>query len=135
MVGACAAYTECKIPTNLSVTAGVEQNSLSWDAVSGATDYKIYWNTTGNVDSSSSSITVNGGTTEDHISLTGGTTYYYRVSSVVGGVESALSVQRSATGWPCNTDSRRQCGSTSQTDLTAVAGATNYTIYWDNVSR
>ena len=136
VVGACAAYTECKIPTNLSVTAGVEQNSLSWDAVSGATDYKIYWNTTGNVDSSSSSITVNGATTEDHISLTGGTTYYYRVSSVVGGVESALSMQQSATplGGPATLTAADNAIRQVKLTWTAVAGATNYTIYWDNVT-
>jgi hypothetical protein len=134
VVGACAAYTECKIPTNLSVTAGVEQNSLSWDAVSGATDYKIYWNTTGNVDSSSSSITVNGATTEDHISLTGGTTYYYRVSSVVGGVESALSVQQSATplGGPATLTAANNEAQQVTLRWTAVGGASSYTIYWND---
>ncbi|MFZ9065153.1 MAG: LamG-like jellyroll fold domain-containing protein, partial [bacterium] len=137
VVGACAAYTECKIPTNLSVTAGVEQNSLSWDAVSGATDYKIYWNTTGNVDSSSSSITVNGATTEDHISLTGGTTYYYRVSSVVGGVESALSVQQSATPLGSTKPTLTAVDNETQQvtiNWNPVAGVDNYTIYWDTVS-
>jgi hypothetical protein len=137
VVGACAAYTECKIPTNLSVTAGVEQNSLSWDAVSGATDYKIYWNTTGNVDSSSSSITVNGATTEDHISLTGGTTHYYRVSSVVGGVESALSVQQSATPLGSTKPTLTAVDNETQQvtiNWNPVAGVDNYTIYWDTVS-
>jgi fibronectin type 3 domain-containing protein len=137
VVGACAAYTECKIPTNLSVTAGMKKNSLSWNAVSGATDYKIYWNTMGNVDSSSLSITVNGATTEDHISLTGGTTYYYRVSSVVGGVESALSVQQSAT--PIGSTAPTLTAADNETQQVTinwnpVAGVDNYTIYWDTVS-
>ena len=36
VVSSCSVYAECHIPTNLTVTAGQEQNVLTWEAVSGA---------------------------------------------------------------------------------------------------
>lgn len=82
-------------PSGLQVTAGTNQNSLVWNAVSGAT-YDVYRNTTGCGDSfaflgSTSSTNYTDG------SLTGGVTYYYQVVSKVGGCSSSPSSCQSGT--------------------------------------
>jgi hypothetical protein len=82
-------------PTGLNATAGNAQVGLNWTAVIGATSYNV------------KRATVNGGpyTTITNVStasstdngLANGTTYYYVVSAVNGGGESANSIQANAT--------------------------------------
>jgi YVTN family beta-propeller protein len=71
-------------PTNVTATAGDEQVTISWDTVSGATSYNIYWSTSSGVSSTSyegkiEDITE---TSYTHTGLTNGTTYYYVVIAV-----------------------------------------------------
>ncbi|MEC7219202.1 MAG: LamG-like jellyroll fold domain-containing protein, partial [SAR324 cluster bacterium] len=141
VVSSCSVYAECHIPTNLTVTAGQEQNVLTWDAVSGASGYKVYRSTSPGVTTSSTLLGSLATTTLTEPSLTGGTTYYYRVLSVKGGQESALSVEKSGTplGLPANWATAGLSATSNesqQVTLTwsGVAGADNYTVYWDNVS-
>ena len=79
---------------NLVVTAGQRQNVLTWDAVSGANSYKVYRSTSSGVTTSSTLVGSPTTPTFTETSLTGGTTYYYRVLAVAGGQESALSVEK-----------------------------------------
>ncbi|HEX9047093.1 MAG TPA: LamG-like jellyroll fold domain-containing protein, partial [Verrucomicrobiae bacterium] len=82
-------------PTGLTATAGNAQVGLSWNASSGATSYNL------------KRATVNGGpyttitnvttTSYTDVSVANGTTYYYVVSAVNAGGESANSSQVSAT--------------------------------------
>lgn len=82
-------------PTNLTATAGNLQVILNWTASSGATSYNVKRSTT----NGSGYTTVSSPTTNTYTdaSLTNGTTYYYVVSAVNAGGESANSSQASAT--------------------------------------
>jgi titin len=86
-------------PTGVTATAQSSSSvSVSWNVVSGATSYKVYYRT-----SSSSASTRNlAGTVTSasytHTGLQANTTYYYYIRAVTGaGAESAYSVYASAT--------------------------------------
>lgn len=80
---------------NLAATPGNALVNLSWNAVTGATGYKVYRSTTsGGTFTEFASPTTNSYTDSP---LTNGTTYYYRVTAIVNGVESAPSNVVSAT--------------------------------------
>ena len=126
---------------NLVVTAGQRQNVLTWDAVSGASSYKVYRSTSSGVTTSSTLVGSPTTPTLTETSLTGGTTYYYRVLAAAGGQESALSVEKSGT--PLDLPSNWATSGLSATSNEAqqvtltwsgMAGAKSYTVYWDNVS-
>ena len=74
-------------PSNLRITSTNQTSiSLAWNAVSGATSYNVYRSTTSGgtysvVASPSTNLSVDSG-------LTAGTTYYYKVSTVISGQES-----------------------------------------------
>ncbi len=79
-------------PTGLGATTGALQTSLSWPAVANATSYNVYWgNNTGITQANS--IKISGITTPAylHTNLANGSIYYYRMTAVVGGMESPLS--------------------------------------------
>lgn len=82
-------------PTGLAATAGDAQVALSWNASSGATSYDVYRSTTsgGEVRYISGLTT----TTYTDTGVTNGNTYYYKVSALTSGLESALSSEVSAT--------------------------------------
>lgn len=92
-------------PTGLAATAGHKQVSLSWNSVAGATSYNVKRATT----SGGPYTTVGPGITGANYldsGLANGTTYYYVVSAVNGGGESANSSQKTATpGAPTFTSS------------------------------
>jgi hypothetical protein len=81
-------------PTGLTATPGNTQIALSWNASSGATSYNVKRSTV----SGSGYATVSSPTTTSYTNtgLTNGTTYYYVVSAVSSGGESANSSQVSA---------------------------------------
>ena len=83
-------------PTNLVATAGNAQVILNWDAVSGATSYKVKRSTTngGPYATLAPTLTTNSYTDSG---LTNGTTYYYRVYAVNAGGNSGDSNQAQAT--------------------------------------
>nr|WP_139367674.1 glycoside hydrolase family 6 protein [Bacillus alkalicellulosilyticus] len=83
-------------PTGVTATAGNEQVSLSWNAVSGATSYTVKRRTspTGALTTVATGLT---STSYTNTSLTNGTTYYYVVTAVNSAGESANSSQVSAT--------------------------------------
>lgn len=74
------------------------KNVLSWETsqVSGLASYRIYWGTTPNPTTLLTS-PLKAATTYTHTGLTNGTTYYYRISAFVGGVETEKSAIVSAT--------------------------------------
>lgn len=93
------AYTLTSLPspTNLTATAGNAQVVLTWDAVDGATSYKIKRSETeAGTYSPVTSVTGSAITFTD-TGLTNGTTYYYTVSAVKSGEESADSNVAAAT--------------------------------------
>jgi fibronectin type 3 domain-containing protein len=82
-------------PSGLVATPGNGAVSLTWDAVSGVTTYRVYGATT----SGGPYTLVASPTTTSYINtgLTNGTTYFYVVRSFNGSVESVNSAQVSAT--------------------------------------
>lgn len=89
--------TTLSYPTNVSAVAGLEQVTITGDAVIGADSYNIYWKT-------SSGVTVLDNKIEGvtfpylHTSL-GDYTYHYIVTSISGVTESSPSSEVSADPW------------------------------------
>jgi fibronectin type 3 domain-containing protein len=82
-------------PTGLTATPGDASDELSWNASIGATSYNVYRSTsTGTETLLQSGVQ---GTTFSDTNLTNGATYFYKVSAVNAGGESALSGEVSAT--------------------------------------
>ncbi|MDE3100575.1 MAG: hypothetical protein KGJ88_13985, partial [Verrucomicrobiota bacterium] len=108
-------------PTGLGATAGNAQVALSWTASSGATSYNV------------KRATVSGGpyttianvstTSYTDSSVTNGTTYYYVVSAVNSGGESANSSEASATP-------SAPTAPPAPTGLTATAGNAQVALSW-----
>jgi fibronectin type 3 domain-containing protein len=82
-------------PTGLQATGGNAQVSLTWTASNGATSYHVKRSTTSG--SGFATITSPTGTSFSDTTVTNGTTYYYVVSALNTGGESANSSQASAT--------------------------------------
>jgi len=82
-------------PTNLSATAGDATVTLNWTASSGATNYKVKRSTTNGGPYSQYATPTTASYTDT--SVTNGLTYYYVVSAVNAGGESANSTQVTAS--------------------------------------
>jgi uncharacterized protein YjdB len=126
-------------PTGVSAASGNAQVTLSWQAVSGATSYNLYYSTTSGVTKTSG--TKVAGVTSPYIQtgLANGTTYYYVVTAVNAGGESGASAQVSAvpqvsaTGAPTGVSA--VSGNTQATiSWIAVNGATSYNLYYSTTS-
>jgi len=94
--GSEVTQTSPVVPTGINVTvSGSTELTISWNPVSNATSYNIYWSTSPGVNKSSSKIA---GVTSPYIhqGLSSGTTYYYIVTAVNNLGESAASAVGSA---------------------------------------
>src|ERR1035437_6929982 len=85
-------------PTGVTATTGNGQVTISWNAVSGATSYNIYWSTTSGVTKTNGNkITNILKSTYTHTGRTNGTPYYYVVAAESFWGVSGASVQVSGT--------------------------------------
>lgn len=84
-------------PAGLTAAGGNRQITLTWGAVNGATSYNVYRGTTANGQAATPIAT--GLTSPGYVNtgLTNGTTYFYKVTAVGPGGESARSNEASAT--------------------------------------
>jgi fibronectin type 3 domain-containing protein len=119
-------------PTGLAATGGNGQVSLSWSASAGASSYNVYRATT----SGGETLYQSGvsGTTFTDSTVTNGTTYYYEVTAVNAGGESAMSNEAFATPQvpaPPTPTGLSATGGNAQVSLqwSASTGATSYNIY------
>ena len=132
-------------PTGVAVTYDPTNlwNLVSWTAVSGATQYVVYWSTVPGVTTSSAQLTPTTTTSYGHTGVVAGSTYYYRVAAKNSAGQSSLSTEVSVTvptpisipGTP--TGVTVNYDATNQWDLvswTAVSGATQYVVYWSTAS-
>ena len=124
-------------PANLTADAGDNQVVLNWPSVSGAATYNVYYdNVAGVTKSAPHKITGSVSAPKTVTGLTNGTPYFFAVSAVNAGGESALSVERSATpsatpppGAPMNI---RASAGDNQVIVSwdNAAGATSYNLYF-----
>ena len=84
-------------PTGVTATPGNGQVTISWNAVTGATSYNIYWSTTSGVTAANGTKISGAANPYTHTNRTNGTPYYYKVTAVGAGGESPLSSEVSAT--------------------------------------
>ena len=84
-------------PSGVAVTPRDANTLISWTAVGGATSYNIYWATSPGVNKTNGTEIPLANNPQAHTGLTNGTTYYYVVTTVSNGNESAPSSEVSAT--------------------------------------
>lgn len=128
--------------TGVAATGGQNQVSLSWQAVSGANSYNVYWSTTPGV-TAATGTKIPGATSPYTVTgLSAGTTYYFVVTAQNGVGEGAASAQASAaTNAPPPAIPTAPGGVTATSganqvsvNWNAVTGATSYNIYWSTTS-
>jgi len=123
------------IPGNLRSTASTyNSTSIAWDAVTGATSYKVYYAASAE-GSKTLAGTVSSGTSYNHTSLAANTTRYYFVTAVnstgEGSYTDALSVRTllAPLSKPNNVTATALSTASIQVTWDAVVGATSYKIY------
>ncbi|HEY6837296.1 MAG TPA: fibronectin type III domain-containing protein [Geobacteraceae bacterium] len=131
-------------PMGVMATGGTKQVTVSWQAVSGAASYNIYWATTSGVTPANGTKIAGATSPAVQIGLADSTTYYYVVTAVNTAGESAPSVQVAATTLtpaptptaPAAPTGLKATGGANQVSLswTASAGATSYNLYWSTTS-
>lgn len=140
-VSATPAATVPTPPGGVIVVPANAQNSISWNASSGATSYNIYWATTSGVTKATGTKITGVSSPYVHTGLTNGTTYYYVVTAVNTAGESAESAQVSAApvapvtppSAPANVTAMAGNAQTT-VSWSTVSGATSYNLYWSTTS-
>jgi hypothetical protein len=115
-------------PTGVSTTSGNGSATLTWNAVTGATSYNVYWSTTTGVTTANGTKITGATSPYAHSGLTNGTTYYYIVTAVNSYGESTPSTQVSAA--PVGTGSVPA----APTGLTATPGNGQVSLTWNTVT-
>jgi hypothetical protein len=69
-------------PNNFSASGTSNTVTLSWNSVSGALSYTLYWDNVSGIDSSDNDITSITNSNYTHNNLDNGSTYYYKVAAV-----------------------------------------------------
>ena len=131
-------------PTGVIATGGTTQVTLSWNTVSTASSYNVYYATTSGVTKANGTKIASATSPTVQTGLAAGTAYYYIVTAVNSVGESAASTQVSATtlaAVPSPTAPAAPVGVTvaggaNQTTITwpAVSGAASYNVYWSATS-
>ncbi len=126
-------------PTGVSATAGNNQVNITWDAVTGAIEYNIYWSTEAGVTKTTGIKITNVTSSYIHTGRSNGTTYYYVVTAVNVYGESGESSQVLATpqvpapSAPTGVSATAGNGQTT-ISWSLVTGATSYKVYWSTTS-
>ena len=127
-----AATPQLDAPPNLHVTADASRNMLTWDAVPGVTEYRIFWNTSGTPGAFDASFAVDGAASQFvHSGTTPNSTYYYAIQAAdeygVSPVSSDIATLPAPRGLAA--DGIYQDGSLELT-WHSVLGASSYNLYY-----
>lgn len=76
-------------PSSISAVAGSGSVTVSWSAVTGATSYNVYSSLSASVSKTTGTKHIVSGTTYNDLGLINGVRYYYVMTSVKSGIESA----------------------------------------------
>ncbi|MBI2059221.1 MAG: SUMF1/EgtB/PvdO family nonheme iron enzyme [Nitrospirae bacterium] len=114
-------------PAGLAASAGNGGVTLSWNAATGATGYKVYYGTSS---TSLNPSVISTGTKATIGSLTNGTTYYFAVSSTAGPFEGLKSSTVSATP----TGTSQEVILSAPTGLAAAVGDKQISLAWNAVT-
>lgn len=87
-------------PENVIATPGLIKNTLSWDSVSGADKYNIYWLNTSPVTKITGNKLADKTSPYVHEPLTGDLPYYYVITAEANGIEGGESDEVTATPYP-----------------------------------
>lgn len=130
--------------TNLAAVGGTGQVTLSWDAVSNATSYNLYYSTSSGLTMAGATKLVNVTSPYVQTGLAAGTTYYYLVTAVNGAGEGPVSTVASATTAtsqpvpvvPAAPINLVATGGTNQVSVSwgAVNSASSYNVYYTTSS-
>ena len=88
--------TTLSAPDNLSASGANNTITLTWNSVSGATSYTLYWGNVSGIDNSDTAITSITNDNYTHSSLDNGSIYYYKVAAVDSSGTGTLSSVASA---------------------------------------
>lgn len=132
-----ATYAARVVPAGLGIAAGNGQAALSWTAATGATSYNVYYGTQSSVTTSSlTKLTGIGKTSTNVTGLTNNTAYYFVVTAITGGGETAVSNEVAATPQVTPDASVPSSVSVTGGDMqatlswTPVANAASYNVYY-----
>jgi len=122
--------TNVPIPANVTATAGALQATVSWNTVTNATSYNLYYSTSTGVTKLNGTKIANVTSPYTHTGLANGLTYYYVITAVTPAGESAASAQTSAAPKASAT------GGTTDipipANVNATAGVNQATVSWDS---
>ena len=81
-------------PDNFSASGTSDTVTLSWNSVSGALSYTVYWDTVSGIDSSDTTIQDISTNNYTHSGLDNSTTYYYKVAAIDSSGTGTLSAEK-----------------------------------------
>lgn len=126
-----------KVPKGLVASSGARTVELSWNGVSGATGYTVYWTNNPNLSPLSGEAAATELPYYLHTSLQNGMTYYYVVTATLASGETGPS--NMALGYPkADVPAAPSVFSALPGDrrvtlsFDVVPGATKYAVYWSN---
>ena len=108
-------------PVAVTAVAGATDVTVSWDTTVGATSYNVYWSEKPGVTAATGIKVPVEKSPFVHADRDSGVTYYYVVTAVNAGGESALSAEAYASLAPA-----------APTSVSAVSGNTQVTVDWDD---
>lgn len=122
-------------PKDVSITSGNAQATLTWQTVTGATSYNVYYKTSPGVTIANGTKITNTSSGTPIINLTNGTAYYFVVVAAGAGGEGAessevgVAPQAHAVGVPSGLTISSGNGQVTL-GWSAVTGATSYNVYY-----
>ena len=132
-------FSKLSKPENVQLKSGNGEVNLTWNRVSGASNYKIYWTTDVNEDPFFSNNTPleSPSNSYHHTNLENDVTYYYVITALAFEGESDPTEKRNATpgfirpGIPTNLEIHEFGDKSVTIEWSVAENATQYKIYWN----